>query len=72
MDGRGRVGGAAGSLGGLDKSEWILGMGGAPAAGALGGDGPLLIGFNLEIPPAKISPNCGPPPMGIGGAEDTL
>lgn len=28
----------------------------------------MLIGFSLDIPPAKISPNCGAP-VGIGGAD---
>lgn len=29
----------------------------------------LLICFNFGIPPAKISPNCGAPIPGIGGAD---
>ena len=58
-----------------------LGMGGAatdgtaPGIGGALADGEglvlalLLICFNFGIPPAKISPNCGAPIPGIGGAD---
>lgn len=70
VGGRGRVGTPEGGLGALGRSEGDFGIGGAPTAGALGADAFLLTGFSFEIPPARISPRCGPP-VGTGGAEET-